>query len=61
MIITLYGNEYEVHGYPVIDGQVTRAFATDQDDNVYVLFWPVGKEPIQGNVNVVRLENPPES
>lgn len=56
MIIKLYGQEFTVYGYPVIENGYNRAIATDQLGNVVVLLWAVGKEPIEGNVILTKVE-----
>lgn len=56
MIIELYGQKFEVYGYPVIENGYNRAIATDQLGNVVMLMWAVGKEPVMGNVILIRLE-----
>lgn len=56
MIIELYGGSFEVWGYPVIEDNVTRAYATDEDGDVVVLLWPAGEESVNGNVQLIRVE-----
>ena len=56
MIIELHGQKFEVYGYPVIENGYNRAIATDQQGNVVVLLWAVGKKPVKGNVILTRIE-----
>ena len=56
MIIELYGQEFTVYGYPVIENGYNKAIATDHLGNVVVLMWAVGKEPTKGNVILTRVE-----
>jgi len=55
MVIELYGNKFAIYGFPVIEGNRTYAYATDQEGNVFYLFWPSDKEPVKGNVQIVKL------
>jgi len=55
MIIELYKQKFEVRGFPVIEGNTTKAYAVDKEGNIFLLLWPAGKEPIQGIVQLVKL------
>lgn len=55
MIIELYGQKFKVYGFPVIENGYNRAIASDQQGNVVVLMWAVGKEPTKENVILTRL------
>jgi hypothetical protein len=58
MVIEQHGKKFEIYGYPIIEGEITKAYATDELNDVYLLIWRTGVEPKQGNVSIVRIEKP---
>jgi hypothetical protein len=58
MKIDLGGKVFESLGKPVIEGNITKTYATDELKKIYLLMWRTGEEPKQENLSIMVIENP---